>query len=146
MRRPGRRVLIAVGVLALWMGGLGWLVRREIFQPKTERLVEAGLRVTPGAVFYAVLQRGDQIGFASTTIDTANSSITIQDYLVADLPIAGKLHRASARTSIHLTRALKLTSFLLDVDADLAPIKASGTVLGDTLLLLTVRGVAGQPT
>jgi transglutaminase-like putative cysteine protease len=145
MRRPGKRVLIAVGVLALWMAGLGVLVRREIFQPKTERLVEAGLRVTPGATFYAVLQRGEQIGFASSTIDTANSSITVQDYLVADLPIAGKLHRASARTTVHLTRALKLTSFMLDVDADLAPIKASGTVIGDTLLLLTVRGVAGQP-
>src|SRR4030088_847256 len=145
MRRPGKRVSIAVGVLALWMAGLGVLVHREIFQPKAERLVEAGLRVTPGATFYAVLQRGEQIGFASSTIDTANSSITVQDYLVADLPIAGKLHRASARTTVHLTRALKLTSFMVDVDADLAPIKASGTVVGDTLLLLTVRGVAGQP-
>jgi transglutaminase-like putative cysteine protease len=146
MRRPGKRALVATGVLALWIAGLGMLVQREMFRPKTERLAEAGLRVTPGASFYAVLQRGRQIGFASSTIDTANGAITVQDYLVADLPIAGKLHRASARTSIHLTRALKLTSFLLDVDADLAPIKASGTVLGDTLLLLAVRGVAGQPT
>jgi transglutaminase-like putative cysteine protease len=145
MRRPGKRVLIAVGVLALWMAGLGVLVQREVFQPKAERLVEAGLRVTPGATFYAVLQHGDQIGFASSTIDTANSSITVRDYLVADLPIAGKLHRASARTTVHLTRALKLNSFVLDIDADLAPIKASGTVIGDTLLLLTVRSIPGQP-
>jgi transglutaminase-like putative cysteine protease len=145
MRRPGKRMLIAIGVIALWVAGLGVLVRREIFQPKAERLIEAGLRVSPGATFFAVLQRGEQIGFASSTIDTANSSITVQDYLVADLPIAGKLHRASARTTVHLTRALKLTSFILDVDADLAPIKASGRVVGDTLLLLAVNGVAGQP-
>jgi transglutaminase-like putative cysteine protease len=146
MRRPGKRALTAIGVLALWIAGLGVLVQRELFRPRTEQLAEAGLRVTPGATFYAVLQRGEQIGFASSTIDTTNAGITVRDYLVADLPIAGKLHRASARTSIHLTRAMRLTDFSLDVDADLAPIKAAGKVLGDTLLLLTVRGVAGQPT
>ncbi len=146
MARPGKRTLLAIAVLALWLGGLGVLVRRELFQPKTERLAEAGLRVSPGAAFYAVLQNGEQIGFASSTIDTAGSAITVKDYLVADLPIAGKLHRASARTTVHLTRALHLTSFVLDVDADLAPIKASGTVSGDTLMLLTVRGAPGQPS
>ena len=91
-----------------------------------------------------MLQRGVQIGFASTTIDTADGGISVQDYLVADLPIAGRLHRASARTSVRLTRALRVSSFTLDIDADLAPIKASGRVVGDTLLLLAVRGIAGQ--
>jgi transglutaminase-like putative cysteine protease len=145
MRRPGKRALIAIGVLALWIAGLGVLVQRELFRPHAERLAEAGLRVTPSATFYAVLQRGEQIGFASSTIDTTDGGITQQDYLVADLPIAGKLHRASARTTVRLTRALRLSSFSLDVDADLTPIKAAGRVIGDTLLLLTVRGVAGQP-
>ena len=146
MARPGKRSLVAIGILALWIGGLGMLVRRELFRPKTEQLAEAGLRVSPGAAYYAVLQKGEQIGFASSTIDTASSAITVKDYLVADLPVAGALHRASARTTIHLSRALRLTSFVLDVDADLAPIKASGTVSGDTLLLLTVRGLPGQPS
>jgi transglutaminase-like putative cysteine protease len=145
MQRPGRRALAATGVIALWLGGLGVLMRRELFRPHTEQLAEAGLRVVPGASFYAVLQRGEQIGFASSTTDTANGGITVQDYLVADLPIAGKLHRASARTSAHLTRSLRITTFSLDVDADLTPIRASGTVVGDSLLLLVVRGVAGQP-
>jgi transglutaminase-like putative cysteine protease len=145
MRRPGRRALLAAGVLALWIGGLGVLVHHELFRPHTERLAEAGLRVTPGADFYAVLQRGEQIGFASSTIDTADGGITVTNYLVADLPFAGKLHRASARTSTRVSRALRVTQFTVDVDADLAPLKASGTVLGDTLLLLTVGGVSGQP-
>jgi transglutaminase-like putative cysteine protease len=145
MRRPGRRATTAIGIVALWVAGLGVLVRRELFRPHAEHLVEAGLRVTPSATFYAVLQRGEQIGFASSTVDTTDGGITQQDYLVADLPIAGRLHRASARTSVKLTRALRLRSFSLDVDADLAPIKASGTVVGDSLLLLTVKGVDGQP-
>ncbi len=146
MRRPGKRASIAIGIVLLWLAGLGVLVRRELFRPHTEQLVEAGLRVTPSATFYAVLQRGQQIGFASSTVDTVAGGITQEDYLVADLPIAGKLHRASARTSVHLTRALRLRSFTLAVDADLMPINASGTVVGDSLLLLTVKGVAGQPT
>ena len=146
MRRPGKRAAIAIGVLALWVAGLGVLVQRELFRPHTEQLQEAGMRVTPSATFYAVLQRGEQIGFASSTVDTADGGITQDDYLVADLPIAGELHRASARISVRLSRALRLRSFSLDVDAGLAPIKASGTVVGDTLLLLAVKGVAGQPT
>jgi transglutaminase-like putative cysteine protease len=145
-RRLGKRGLLAAGILALWLGGLGVLVQRELFRPHVEQLAEAGLRVTPSATYFAVLQRGEQIGFASTTIDTVQGGIIVQDYLVADLPVAGRLHRASARTSVKLSRALRVSSFTFDVDADLTPIKAAGTVLGDTLLLLTVKGVAGQPT
>jgi hypothetical protein len=138
MRRPGKRTLVAVGILLLWLGGLGLLVQRELFRPHSEHLVEAGLRVTPSATFYAVLQRGEQIGFASSTVDTTDGGISQEDYLVADLPIAGKLHRASARTAVKLTRALRLRSFSLDVDAGQSPIKASGTVIGDTRLLRVV--------
>ena len=145
-RRLGKRGLLAVGTIALWIGGLGVLAQRELFRPHTEQLAEAGLRVTPGATFFAVLQKGEQIGFASTTIDTAGAVITVTDYLVADLPVAGKLHRASARTTVKLSRALRVISFTVDVDAGLAPIKASGRTIGDTLLLLAVKGVPGQPT
>lgn len=135
----------AAGILVFWLGGLGVLLQRELFRPHTEQLAEAGLRVTPGATFYAVLQKGEQIGFASTTIDTAGSAINVQDYLVADLPVAGKTHRASARIAVHLTRALRVTSFTADIDADLSPLKASGKVLGDTLLLLAIGGTASAP-
>jgi transglutaminase-like putative cysteine protease len=141
----GRRGLIGGGVLALWVAGLGLLVQRELFRPHTEALAEAGLRVTPSATFFAVLQKGEQIGFASSTVDTADGGITVQDYLVADLPVAGRLHRASARTSVHLTRALRVSNFRLEVDADLSPINASGIVIGDTLLQLVVQGQQGQP-
>ena len=58
MRRPGRRATIAIGILLLWVAGLGLLVQRELFRPDSEHLIEAGMRVTPSATFYAVLQRG----------------------------------------------------------------------------------------
>jgi transglutaminase-like putative cysteine protease len=136
MIRSRRRTAIAVGVLALWIAGLGLLVHRELFRPQIERLAEAGMRVTPGVQYYAVLQGDRQIGFASSTIDTTDGGITVVDYLVADLPIAGKIHRASARSSTLLSRALRVNNFTLDVDADLAPIRVSGRVTGDTMVLV----------
>jgi transglutaminase-like putative cysteine protease len=146
MTKSRRRALIAIGVLALWIAGLGVLVHRELFRPPIERLAEAGMRVTPGAQYYAVLQNGQQIGFASSTVDTTDGGITVVDYLVADLPIAGKVHRASARSSAKLSRALRVQSFTLDVDADLAPIRALGKVTNDTMVLVTggIRGAAAD--
>lgn len=139
----GRRGAIGVVILVLWLGGLGLLVRRELFRPHVERLAEAGLRVTPSATYYAVLQRGTQIGFASSTIDTADGGINVQDYLVADLPVGGRLHRATARMNVKLSRALRVNSFTVDVDADLSPIHADGRMTGDSLLVLAIRGAAG---
>src|SRR6188472_816682 len=121
-RRFGTRGLLAAGVLVLWLAGMGLLTQRELFRPHTEELAEAGMRVTPGATYFAVLQKGEQIGFASTTVDTADAGITVLDYLVADIPLGGRLQRASARTTVHLSRALRVNSFTLDVDAGLAPI------------------------
>ena len=144
-RRFGTRGQLAAGIVVLWLAGIGLLTQRELFRPHTEQLAEAGLRVTPGATYFAVLQKGQQIGFASTTVDTVDGGITVADYLVADLPVGGKLHRASARTTVHLSRALRVSRFSLDVSADLTPIKAEGRVLGDSLLLLMVKGVPGQP-
>ncbi|MEO6528693.1 MAG: transglutaminase-like domain-containing protein [Gemmatimonadaceae bacterium] len=141
---PRRRTAIALGVLTLWLGGLALLARRELFRPHMEKLAEAGLRVGPGATYYAVLQQGRQIGFASSTVDTTAGGITVHDYLVADLPIGGKLHRATARSEVVLTRALRVNSFKIEMDAGLMPINASGKVFGDTLLMLALRGATGQ--
>jgi len=140
-----RRVAIAVGVLALWLGGLALLARRELFRPHMEKLAEAGLRVGPGATYFAVLQQGQQIGFASSTVDTADGGITVHDYLVADLPVGGALHRATARSEVVLTRALRVNSFKIQMDAGLAPVDASGRVIGDSLLVLALKSAEGAP-
>lgn len=136
------RALTAVAVLVAWLGGLGMLVRREYFRPHIDRLAEAALRVQPGAVFYAVMQGEEQIGFASSTIDTALTNIEQRDYLVADIPIGGRMHRATARTNVTLTRSLRVRSFEFAMDADSTPVNIKGRVIGDSLLeLVTAAGV-----
>src|SRR3954466_6252990 len=96
------RIIASIAIIVAWVAGLGMLVRREYFRPSIDRLAEAALRVTPGAVFYAVLQGDKQVGFASSTLDTSSATIEQRDYLIADLPVGGKVHRATARTNVTL--------------------------------------------
>ena len=109
-----------------------------------DKLADAGLRVAPGATYYAVLQQGQQIGFASSTIDTTDGGISVHDYLVADVPVAGKSRRATARTEVNLTRKLRVTQFKMQIEAGLVPLDVSGQMVGDTLLLLVVRSSPTQ--
>jgi hypothetical protein len=140
------RALAAVAILAAWVGGLGMLMRREFFRPHIDRLAEAALRVNPGAVFYAVLQGERQVGFASSTVDTSSTMIEQRDYLVADIPVGGSLHRATARTSVQLTRTLRVRSFDAEVHADETPTRIQGQVFGDTLMLLITGTGASADT
>jgi transglutaminase-like putative cysteine protease len=140
-----RRALLGGGIIAAWLAGLVLLVQREYFRPRAERLAAAATRVAPGATFYGVMQGGRQVGFASSTVDTTQLSITVNDYFVADLPIGGKARRATARTSATLSRALRLTSFDLSIESEGAPISATGTVEGDTALVLTMTSGNDKP-
>ena len=140
-----RRGLAAVAILALWVAGLGFLVRRELFRPHTERFAEMGLRVTPGATYYGVMREGRHIGFASSTIDTTTTDIRIVDYLVADLPIDGREHRTSARTRVRLSRGMRLRDFHLQLDAEQGPIIATGEVEGDSVMVVVLQAGEGAP-
>ena len=125
-------------IVVAWLVGLALLVRQAYFRPQLERLAEAAARVTPGAVYYGVMQNGRQVGFASSTVDTALSSISLVDYLVADLPVGGQTRRATARTDVTLSRALRMIRFSLDLEAEGPPVHAAGRVDGDTVLILAV--------
>jgi len=137
--------MVGGAIIAAWLVGLAVLVQREYFRPRLERLAEAALRVTPGAVYYGVMQGERQIGFASSTIDTAEKTIVVADYLVADLPFGGKSHRATARTNVTLTRALRVTNFDLAIDTEGAPIRADGRIDGDSVLVLSISSGAAKP-
>src|SRR4029079_3580072 len=61
------------------------------------------------------------------------------------VPVGGKPRRATARTSATLSRALRLTSFDLSIESEGAPISATGTVEGDTALVLTMTSGNDKP-
>ena len=138
------RILIALVIVAAWLAGAGMMMRRELSKPHIDRLAEAALRVTPGAVFYAVMQGDKQVGFASSTVDTAATTIEQRDYLVADILAAGVVHRATARTNVVLTRTLRVRSFDAEVEADSAPVKVTGEIIGDTAVRIVMNAAPGQ--
>ena len=141
--RGRRRQATALLLLGAWGGGLSLLVRREFFQGRAERLVEAALRLSPGATFFAVEQNGTRIGFASTTIDTVPNGIEVTDYFVADLPVAGQLQRASARSVVLLSRGLALKTFDVQAEAAQTPMRVVGRTEGDSVVIFAMD-VPGQ--
>lgn len=140
-----RRGAVAGLVLGLWAAGLGMLVRRQYFRPQFDQLAEAALRVAPGASYYGVDQGDRQIGFASSTIDTSSSTITVRDYLVANLPIGGRARRATARTDVRLTRGLRVRQFVVSLESDGPTVRASGRIEGDSLLVVAVATGEQRP-
>jgi transglutaminase-like putative cysteine protease len=131
--------MVGVVILVLWVVGLSLLFRREFFQKPGQQLAEAAMRVSPEALFYVVERDGEQIGFASSTIDTTERTIEVSDYLVVDLPVDGRLHRGTARTAVSLTRGLKTLGFRASLEMPGEPMAATGRFSGDTVLNLVLQ-------
>src|SRR5213079_1666498 len=77
-----------------------------------------------------------QIGFASSTIDTAASTIRVEDVLVLDVPALGVLHRTTTLSRAMLSRTLRLQDLDTRFDGDLGRFSSHATVSGDTVLAL----------
>ena len=120
-------------IIVAWVAGLALLVRREYFRPQVERLAEAAMKVAPASVYYGVMQGNAQVGFASSTIDTMRQTINVTEYLVADLPVGGKNRRATARTFVTLSRALRVKSFEISINTESSPLHAGGRIDGDSV-------------
>ena len=101
------RKVSAVLVLAGWLGIMGWMVRREYFRPRAELLAEAALNVAPGATYYSLELSGQQIGFASSSVDTLQDTVRVQDQMLLRIPAMGTIQRVRATTRL---RTLALTA------------------------------------
>ncbi|MBI1967262.1 MAG: transglutaminase domain-containing protein [Gemmatimonadetes bacterium] len=128
----------AIALLGAWALSLGWLVKREYFRSTGAKLAEAALSVPPGAQFYRLDLGGQQIGFASSTIDTLTDSIRVEDVLVLDVPALGRLHRTTARSTAILSRTLRLRRVDASFDGDGVRFDAHGEVLEDSVLRITL--------
>jgi hypothetical protein len=133
------RRLVAVVVLLGWIGVMGWLVRREYFRPRAELLSEAALNVTPGATYYALDLGGEQIGFASSLVDTLSDTVRVEDQMLLHIPALGTVQRVEARTRVNLTRGLQLRSFDATLRGADVRFAVQGTVHGDTVLSVEIE-------
>jgi hypothetical protein len=140
-----RRAMVGGAIIVAWIVGLALLVRREYFRPQIERLAEAATKVTPASVYYGVMQGDVQVGFASSTIDTMQQAINVTEYLVADLPVGGKNRRATARTFVTLSRALRVKSFEISINTESSPLRAGGRIDGDSVLVFALTTGSEKP-
>lgn len=95
---------------------LAWLVQRVSFRSTGARLAEAALTVSPGAMFYRLSVGGQQVGYASTTVDTLEDSLRLSDVLVVDMPALGRLNRSAGSSVAMLDRSLHLLELRSEVD------------------------------
>jgi hypothetical protein len=133
------RKLLAGGILAVWLVTLGWLVRREYFRPQAEMLADAAMNVPPGATYYALTLSGQQIGFASSKVDTLADTVRVEDLMVLRVPALGTVQRVEARTVANLTRALRLRTFEASLRGADVRFGVRGMVAGDSLLAVEVE-------
>ena len=140
-----RRVLATIVVL-VWTATLGWMVQREYLRPRSELLADAALRVPPGATYFSLELGGQQVGFASNSVDTLPDAIQVQDVMLLEIPAMGTLQRVEARTEAVLSRRLELRTFRATMRGDEIRFGASGEVSGDSLLTVVVESADDRQT
>jgi Transglutaminase-like superfamily len=125
-------------ILAAWVAALFWLIERQYFGPAGMRPGYMSPGVSPGAQFYRLSLGAQQLGYASTTVDTLGDSIRLVDVLVLDLPSLGRLGRTSGRSVTTLDRALRLLDVTSETDGAAERYTTRGALTSDNVLRFTV--------
>ena len=109
----------------------------------------------PGASYYTLSMGAGPIGYASSTVDTIGPStpgdtttpgVRVQDAMVLDIEALGSIQRTELTTDIRLTRALHVRSFQAILNSETTRFSATGTVEGDSVLVLVIDAGAARPS
>jgi hypothetical protein len=140
--------VLALIIVMAWAASLAGLVRRDILRTPAERFAEIALRVNPGNVFYEVARGGRRVGYASSTIDTAEAGDTLflRDELAIEIPGDSGPSRAIRRSEVNLSRAFALRASILDVDSGDVLRRTTVRAQGDSVIVIVVEtnGVASD--
>lgn len=140
------RAALAVVVVALWLGGLAMMHRRNANVSEAQQLAQVALRVQPETFYYTIDRDGEQIGAASSALDTTINTLVSEEYFVGDLPDGKSLERTSTRWQTRLTRGFRLADFGIDVARPTRPFSINASVQEDTLLFIAgTRKKGGHP-
>jgi len=141
------RGAIAAVVVALWIGGMAMMVQRNGSRSEAQTLAEASLKVQPATFYYIIERDGQQIGAASSALDTTTSALAAEEYYVGDDPaFNGKSpERTSARWQTRLTRGLHLVDFHADIARPIKPFSINATIQDDTSIFIAGKKVTKRP-
>jgi len=139
-----RKRLLATTIVLVWLGMVGWQVRREYFQPELTRLAEAAMSLAPGVSFYTLTMGDRAVGQATSRLDTLPDGFRMEDVMNLELPALGQTGTAVARTSVKLSRSLVMEEFDFSLDSEVGRFEASGTLGADTTLNVTIRSAGSE--
>ncbi|MFQ5702684.1 MAG: transglutaminase family protein [Gemmatimonadales bacterium] len=138
------RRTLAGAIIFLWLGALGWLVRRQHREAPSRLIAEAALRIPPGAAYLSLELGNRTVGFLSTKVDTLPDTLQVQSLLMLDVPTPDGPKRIESRTNAALSRQMSLRTFESAVRGYEGEFATFGEVLGDTLLNLEIESTIGR--
>ena len=132
---------IALLILVIWVGTLGWHVKRVHFVPVAQLVADAARTIPPGVSYYKVTQQDKHVGWAQSSIDTLPSfgGFRIRDRLEAELELFGEQIPTSVESEAVMSPTLAVQSFSIRSRGGLGDLQASGEIHGDSLLSLVFR-------
>ena len=140
------RGAVAVVVVALWLGGIAMMLRRNANRSEGQQLTEVALRVQPATFYYLVERDGEQIGGASSALDTTVNTLISEEYFVGDYPSSAGVERTSARWQTRLTRGFRLADLTIDIARTTRPFSINAAVEEDTSLFIAgTKTTGGHP-
>jgi hypothetical protein len=142
-----KRAAIAVLVVVLWIAGMAMMAHRNANRTESQQLAEVALRVQPATFYYTIERDGEQIGAASSALDTTAKSLVSEEYFVGDFrsDTTAVPERTSARWQTRLTRGLHLIDLNADVARPTKPFSMNATVQEDTSIFIAGKKVTGRP-
>ena len=141
-----RRRIFGTLLVTLWLGVVGWHVRREYFEPELMRLAEAAMSLNPGVSFYTLRMGERTVGQATSRLDTVPGGFELEDFMSLELPALGQTGIAVARTNVKLSPALVMESFSFSLDSDLGRYEVRGEVIADSTLSVTIFSQGSEET
>ena len=130
------RATLAVIVVALWIGGLAMMHRRNANVSEAQQIAQVAMRLQPQTYYYTIERDGEQIGAASSALDTTANSLVSEEYFVGDYPSAKSFERTSARWQTRLTRGFRLNDLSIDIARPTRPFSIKASIQEDTLLYI----------
>jgi hypothetical protein len=143
-----KRGALAVMIVMLWSAGMVMMLRRNANRSEAQQLAEVALRLQPATFYYIIERDGQQIGAASSSVDTTANTLVSEEYFVGDYqaPGAKSVERTSTRWQTRLSRAFRLTNLTIDVARQTRPFSIKASVEEDTTLLIAeTRKTGGRP-
>jgi hypothetical protein len=141
-----KRGAIAVLVVVLWIAGMAMLAHRNANRSEPQQLAEVALRVQPATFYYSIERDGEEVGAASSALDTTAQSLVSEEYFVGDFRSdAASAERTSARWQTRLTRGLHLIDLNADVARPSKPFSINATVQEDSSIFIAGKKESGRP-